>query len=387
MALRYLCQWITKARVSGNARGACEHRRMDQDPQLAPGAHEWIESREPLARFLAEGGPVLALDSEFMRVNTYWPVLALVQLQGAEKPALIDPLAFDAIAELGPMLASAQTVKVMHSASEDIAVLAHSGARRLAELFDTQIAAAYAGLGHGIGYRALVEREFGVTIPKDETRSDWRRRPLTAAQRAYAVADVAHLPALHGILSQRLATRGYLDWFREDCARLAAGAESYGALPRNPHWQLPAASRLAPARQAVLLRLLDERERLARQYDRPLRWIVDDAAALQLVRDPPPPRDEVLALLAQQRSFPKSERAAFADKVAEPAAAAEIEALEPAPLQADQPMRRRVDGLRDRAAIRAQELDLPPALLAPRRVLEALARDESSDELQGWRGV
>ena len=363
---------------------------MDTPPQpesRAAARHEWIAEPGRLAAFLGASGPVLSLDSEFMRVHTYWPELALVQICGTAGTALVDPLAFDAIAELAPALASDDTVKVMHSASEDIAVLAHSGARRLARLFDTQIAAAYAGLGHGLGYRALVEQQFGVVIEKDETRSDWRRRPLSEAQRAYAVVDVAHLPALHEILTRTLEQRGYLDWCREDCDRLAAGAESFGSIPRNPHWPLPAAARLPLARQALLVRLLDARERMARNYDRPLRWIFEDAVALQLVREPTPSVPEVLTLLAQQRSFPKAERHAFAASIAEPVTPEELEAVAPAPNQHDPDTRRRVDRLRDRVAARAQALDVPPSLLASRRVLEALVRDESIEELQGWRGT
>src|SRR6187200_1172721 len=121
---------------------------MDPAPQpesRAAAEHQWIAESGRLTPFLSASGPVLALDSEFMRVHTYWPELALVQICGAAGTALVDPLA-----ELAPMLASEHVVKVMHSASEDIAVLAHSGARRLARLFDTQIAAAYAGFGHGV---------------------------------------------------------------------------------------------------------------------------------------------------------------------------------------------------------------------------------------------
>jgi ribonuclease D len=346
----------------------------------------WISDRDALAEFLDSAGPVLAFDSEFMRVNTYWAELALAQVAGTGPVALVDPLGFDAAAALAPTLADPTKVKVMHSASEDISVLASSGARELAALFDTQIAAGFAGLGYGIGYRALVERLLGVVLPKDETRSDWRRRPLTTTQLAYAEADVAHLGEIYRQLGDLLAARGFAAWCAEDCARLAAGAVESGAVTVNPHWQILATARLPLPQQARLWRILLERERIARRINRPLRWILDDGAALQLVREPPPNDAEILALLAAQRSFPQRERAQFAAFVREPVPPEELAAFQAAPSQLESEQRRLGDRIRDRAAARAAELDLPPALVAPRRLIDALVRGEKPAEFSGWRG-
>src|SRR6185295_12655599 len=183
-------------------------------------------------------------------------------------------------------IANPAIVKLMHSASEDIQALQRGCGAPPAPLFDTQIAAALCGIGAGMGYQRLVESLLGVALPKSETRSDWMKRPLSAAQLAYAADDVLHLHALHAILRNRLRELGREAWLAEDCARLLAGA-SAGASDPWPHLALRGAQFLDREAQARLCRLLRWRESQARASDRPKGWILDNDLAIALARKPP----------------------------------------------------------------------------------------------------
>src|SRR5699024_10448648 len=133
-----------------------------------------------------------------------------------------------------------------------------------ATLFDTQLAAAFAGLELGLGYRALVERFCGISLDKGETRSDWNRRPLTDSQKRYATLDVVYLEDLHRILAGKMRQRNHETWFRADCERLRRRTD-VDNLPGQPQRALSAAADWPREQQALLRRLLLWRERRARE--------------------------------------------------------------------------------------------------------------------------
>lgn len=348
--------------------------------------HDWIDGRTALEDFVAAAGaaPRLALDTEFMRVRTFWPQLALLQLGFGGRVALIDPLALPALDPLAPLLGDAARPVLMHSASEDLVVLAPIANGPVRGLFDTQVAAAYAGLGAGIGYQRLVAEVLGLEIGKDETRSDWLARPLSPKQLAYAEADVQHLEALHDALLERLDRRGMLARCREDCARLAANAAD-PALPADPHWDFRNGWKLPLPIQARLRELLLWREATARRIDRPRLWLFDNPAAIALVQAPPATPHELGERLRTQKGFPKRELGALFELLSAPLPAVPAD-FRPIPTPLAGAQEQRFDRLREIAARLAAELDLPAALLAPRRLLEAVVRGEKPPELDGWRG-
>ncbi|HVF35385.1 MAG TPA: HRDC domain-containing protein [Candidatus Saccharimonadia bacterium] len=347
--------------------------------------HDWIADETALARLCASLAPcaTIAVDTEFMRVRTYWPELALVQVATPRHLALIDPQAIASLESLRALLVAPGPRKVMHSASEDLVALGRIGARPIANLFDTQVAAAFAGLGPGIGYQRLVHALLGITLEKGETRSDWLRRPLSENQLHYAEQDVLHMPALHDALVAKLEARGMLAWCLEDCDRLARSSDE--ALPADPHHEFRNAWRWPIERQARLKRLAEWRERTARAIDRPRLWVFDNASAAELVLEPPADADAVRIRLASQRSFPKRAAAELAQLLSQPVLDEEL-ALRPIP----EPLRgddeRRADAVRDAIAAKATALDLPPAMLLSRRGIEALVRGHRVVELDGWRG-
>ena len=348
--------------------------------------HDWIDSTPRLAALAqaCAGEAVIGLDTEFMRVRTYWPELALVQVAYGGGVALVDPVAAKDLSPLAPLLTAGTPTLVMHSASEDLVALAPVARAPLRGLFDTQVAAAFAGLGAGVGYQRLVADVLGATIDKGETRSNWLARPLSADQLRYAEVDVTHLVPLHDALRERLAARNTLAWCLEECARLATQAGE-AAAPRNAHWDFRNGWRWPRERQARLKRLLDWREAAAQRVNRPRLWLFDNPAALALVESPPADTGALSSKLSQQKAFPKRELEALLELLHSPLAADEAE-VEPIPEPLRGEPEREFDRLRDAVAARAVVLDLPPALLASRRVLEDLARAGAGLEgLSGWR--
>ena len=172
--------------------------------------HDWIDNQEKLDRALAglSAPATLAVDTEFMRRNTFYPELALLQVGAGEDAFLVDPLAFRPGRSLLDAMENPANICIMHSASEDMEAMAELLPRGPGQLFDTQIAAALAGLGPGLSYQKLVHQLTGDELEKGETRSDWLRRPLTESQRDYAALDVLHLHTLYRQLHARLRKSG-----------------------------------------------------------------------------------------------------------------------------------------------------------------------------------
>ncbi|MGH8032603.1 MAG: ribonuclease D [Luteimonas sp.] len=359
----------------------------------------WITDPEVLAARLADPPPRIGLDTEFIRERTYWPQLALVQIaldasatdgQDAvssdgsvcdDRILLVDPLAPGITAALTPVLTDPRVLKIMHSASEDLVALKHSCGVVLQPLFDTQIGAAIAGVAAGIGYQRLVQEQLGVALAKGETRSDWLRRPLSAAQFDYAADDVRHLFALHDALADRLRSLDRGAWLAEDCARMVANAE-HDELDRWPHLSLRTAQFFDRDGQHRLLRLLRWRDVYARDADRPRNWILDNELAAQLARDPLPDRD---ALQRQLDAHPKAPRK-LGDTLWQALQTPlhdEADAPEPRVDERDKKDLRR---LQDATAARSVELGLPDGVLASRRWLETLQDGQDwPGALSGWR--
>jgi ribonuclease D len=332
----------------------------------------------PLAALTA--GP-LALDTEFMRERTYFPQLALVQVADVEgRVLLLDPLDPGMRAPLAALVRDADAL--MHSASEDLVAFRHALGVLPRSLYDTQIAAAFAGLGPGVGYQALVRTLLGVELAKAETRSDWLRRPLSEQQLSYAADDVRHLHAAVDALDAKLAQRGHRERALADMGRMLDGAREDRDDPQ-PHLAVRPAAQFDRASQARLRRLLRWRDATARKKDLPKRWLLDNEVALNLARRPPANAQALATALDAARSAKRLQD--------------EIAALLDAPLDADEasmPLavdseradRARLKALQAVVAERAAALDLPEGLLCARKHLEALLLDGAwPSALEGWR--
>ena len=357
-------------------------------PGAAPSIEPiWVSSPDELDAQLAHRPERVGLDTEFIRERTYWPQLALVQValevDGAMQVLLVDTLVPGMAEALARLLRDPEILKVMHSPSEDLVAFAHTCDAVPDPLFDTQSAAAMAGMDAGMGYQRLVEQVTGVLLPKGETRSDWLRRPLSPAQLGYAADDVRHLFALHDELDGRLGELGRREWLDADARRTVQRAATPEG-DRWPHLSLRAAQFLDADSQRRLLRLLRWREARARETDRPRTWILDNELANALARQPP--ADEA-GLQARLDAHPKAPRklgsviwqvlnAPLPDETDAPDAS-RVEQLD----------KQRLKALKAAVATRAGELGLPDGVLASRKHLEALLLTPGQwpEALEGWR--
>lgn len=334
------------------------------------------------------GREAIGLDTEFVRESTYHPIPALVQVADEDGCWLLDPISLAAWQPFFQLLADRQVVKVMHAPGQDLELFRLMGAQSPRSLYDTQTAAILAGLGQGPGYQALVSMLLGEDLPKTETRSDWRKRPLSEAQQHYAAQDVAYLLELKSVLDERLASLDRAAWHAEENERLVAQAwhtDDAAGLKR-----LKQAWRLAPDSQMLLKELWLWRERRARELDRPRQRVLKDGPMQRIAAEFPdsqnalarldlPPgwirrfADDVLGLVQAIRELPRSEHTS---EFTPPASQGEA--------------RSRLKELQSTVTQISEKLELPSSFLVNRQTLESLATDPPQDRrlpdsLQGWR--
>jgi ribonuclease D len=348
---------------------------------------EWIDHRDALDTWLAAvpADAAVGLDTEFMRRNTFYPQLALLQLGWNGRYALIDPLAFAIGDALQPLLGAGPAVTVMHSASEDLETLSPLLPDGPRVLFDTQIAAAFVGMGLGISYRSLVAELAGADLDKGETRSDWLQRPLTDSQRSYAALDVVYLKTIHEQLGERLRQRDRGAWHAEDCERLKRRASHRDGDPQ-PQRALRGAAEWPIGQQALLRRLLLWRDHSARRLDVPRPWLMDDALALSLAQQPPVSAAELDQRSRGQRALRAAQRTELFETIAPAVSDEEIAATARIPGHPQGHTKKALGEMKLCVDKLAGELDLPPGLLCPRKALEEyVVTAEWPDLLDGWR--
>jgi ribonuclease D len=245
----------------------------------------WIDTAEELASLCAkwQQQASIAVDTEFMRSDTFYPKVGLLQIGDGKACYLIDPLAIQDLQPLRDLLVNPQVTKVLHSCSEDMEVFQTWLQLVPSPIFDTQIAAAIAGLGYSLSYANLVKQLLNTEIPKDETRSDWLQRPLSIAQLKYAALDVAHMLIIYGKLLTDLKARDRLDWVKVDCQDLVK--KSLSAVDFAEDYQsLGLAWKLRPQELAILRDLCIWRETESRRRDIPRNRLIKESACWEIAR-------------------------------------------------------------------------------------------------------
>lgn len=242
-------------------------------------------------------------DTEFHREKTYWPQLALLQFSWREGPdtraALVDPLAVP-VGRLTGLLGGPATL-VAHAADQDLEILQHECGTGPGRLFDTQIAAGFAG--HGSASLATLTRVYlGYDLPKGDRLTDWSARPLQESQRRYAIADVAHLLDLEEAIREDLDRRGRLAWAEQECELLRLRA-ARPAEPDRAWWRLRDARQLRGPSRGVAQALAAWREARARRIDVPLRYVLPDLAIQALAHKPPTERAQLASVRGLDARF------------------------------------------------------------------------------------
>lgn len=227
---------------------------------------------------------LIALDTEFVRVDTFYPRVGLIQVGDGVKNYLLDPLVLSDWSGFIALLSNTAITKVLHSCSEDLVVFKDFFKQLPTPLFDSQRAAAFLGFGYSISYQNLVKEVLDIEVSKDQTRSDWTRRPLTDEQRNYAALDVAYLPAITQFLKDKLSASERSAWADDEFGQMLAAAtpESDAASWQDYYLSLGGAWRLDAPQLAALQRLCEWREEQARARNKPRSWIAKDAELLAI---------------------------------------------------------------------------------------------------------
>jgi len=364
-----------------------DYHRIETRAELEALAHE----------LLAED--VVAFDTEADSFYHYFDKTCLVQIATRRQIYLVDPLAFGGPAELAPLapvFADPEIRKIFHAAEYDIFVLKRDGGFRFAGLFDTMVSAQLLGYP-SIGLQALVERHFGVSLPKDEQRSDWSSRPLTGSQLDYAAADVVYLVALAEKLEGELRAAGRLPWAQEEFALLCQREWPDRQFDELGYLRIKGARGLDRTSLAVLRELFLMRDARAREIDRPPFKVLGNRTLLEVAERQPESLDELSAI--------KGVTDLILRRLGREVLAAVTRGRKaghgPIP-KSDGGGRRRMDRRSERTvtalkrwrAERASALGLDPGVLCPNATLEAVAIARPTtveglramQEIKGWFG-
>jgi ribonuclease D len=233
----------------------------------------------------------LGLDTEFMPEGRYKPLLCLVQIAVGDEIAVLDPLEGFDHEPLAEVLADPAVEILVHAGRQDVAILRREWNTSFTNVFDTQVAAGFAGFSAQAGYNGLLHDVLRIRLPKTASFTRWDARPLTEEQLRYARGDVEHLVALADEIARRLDERGRLQWAREECLAIADATDDRD--PEEVWRRLPRVTGLDPRDRAMARELAAWRERTAAREDRPVGSILRDPTVVELAKRHPAGRREL----------------------------------------------------------------------------------------------
>lgn len=353
--------------------------------------HPLITTSEALADLCARlaKADFVCVDTEFMRENTYWPELCLIQIADSNEAAAIDPLAKDL--DMSPLLDllvdNEDVLKVFHAGGQDVEIIYNLTGRTPHPIFDTQIAMMAVSQSEQIGYSNLVESWLGLTIDKGARFTDWSRRPLTERQIEYAIGDVTHLAKIFPKLLQRLIKTGRGEWLDIEMEKLADPA-NYRNDP-DQAWQRIKAPGRNPAMLGRLKALAHWRELEAQDKNIPRGRIARDETVADIACHPPKTQADLAKVRGLSAAWKDNEigkRMMAAIEASRPLTDAELPPRTPrgAPLGKEGALV--ADLLKLLLKIRSREIDVASRLLARSEDLELLAAGvRELPLLKGWR--
>jgi ribonuclease D len=362
-----------------NLEVALEYRYIDTDEQL----QEVVEACLEVS--------VIALDTEFARFNTYYPIVGLIQIYTGAVCFLVDPLSVSSIEPLKTVMAERSLLKVLHACSEDMEVFQYALGIVPAPVYDTQIASAALGVGFSLGYQALVEHYLDISLSKDQTRSDWLARPLTKSQLDYAALDVIHLLEVYKVQFSALKGGQKLGWVEEESLGLGQEIPTVSA-PKDCYKKIKGLWQLNRIQLNLLKDLCSWREITARKEDIPRNRVVDQKSLVLIVKE------GITSMRAFQNSAGMTSKQVrkYGEQIKIVQAKAKLVPEEGCPeifLRTDAPINnKKLKRLKRIVEERALSLSIAPELLTKRRHLEKLIRSEDAQgkyhlpgELGGWR--
>ncbi len=233
----------------------------------------------------------LGLDTEFLPEGRYRPLLCLVQVVVEDEVTVLDPLEGFDPEPLASVLADPAVEIVVHAGRQDVAILRREWRTDVTNVFDTQVAAGFAGFSAQAGYNGLLHDVLRIRLPKTASFTRWDARPLTDEQLRYARGDVEHLLPLADDISRRLEASGRVEWAREECLAVANASDERD--PEEVWRRLPRATGLDPRERAVARELAAWRERTAERENRPVGAVLRDPTVIELAKRTPTARKDL----------------------------------------------------------------------------------------------
>ncbi|MFO1089503.1 MAG: ribonuclease D [Hyphomicrobiales bacterium] len=350
-----------------------------------------ITTTEALEALCAElrSDPFITVDTEFMREQTYWPELCLIQIAGARREAIVDPLAPGI--DLKPffaLMADEAVVKVFHAARQDVEIVYSMAGIIPKPMFDTQVAAMVCGFGDQASYEVLARKLARTQIDKSSRFTDWSRRPLSQKQLAYALSDVTHLRVIYKKLKADLDASGREGWLEEEMAQLAS-PKTYRTEPGDAWKRLK--FRPKNRRQlGVLMAIAAWREREAQERNVPRNRVIKDDALIEVVVQAPSSPEAMRELRALPKGYANSRLGEGLLKAIRDGLAADQDQL-PALAEDHAPLPEGtaaiVDILKLALKVVCDANGIAPKLVASSADIEAIAagKDKQVPALHGWR--
>ena len=338
-----------------------------------------------VCRRLAESRFV-AMDTEFLRDRTYWPVLCLIQMAGDDGAAVaLDPVvAPDCIDPFGKLLFDDGVLKVMHGGRQDMEIFYHAFGRLPTRVFDTQVAAMALGYGEQCSYARLAADIAGVAIDKGERFTDWSARPLRESQLLYAQSDVIPLRRIYEKMRDSLAERGREDWIREEMDVLR-DPETHALRPEDA-WRRLAARKRSPEYMSMLAGIAEWREREAQTRDLPRRHVMSDDLVQELAASPPASFESMQRMRSLPRSLRNQKSAASLLKAVAAARARAPDGAPKPPPPGPHAPEALMTLLKAMLRARCAEHEVAPRLVASADALAEFAAGGGERLLEGWRG-
>ena len=347
---------------------------LESATQLANAAKQW------------ESSEVLGIDTEFVRERTYRADLGLIQVSDGQTAWLIDPLGVGSLEPLAQLMANPAITKILHSSFEDLEVLMHALGQLPEPLVDTQIASAMLGQSLQLAYHHAVKWLFNISIDKDQTRSNWCRRPLHSRQLRYAAMDVVLLPMMLHKIRPQLEEAGRWEWLVEDVERMKRNSLT-PVEPAKAYLRFPGIGRMDSKGLKALQTLAAWREKTASKKNRARGFVISDAGLKQLARLRPASEEEIRKIEDihpnELRRYQAQLLRLITDSQCAKSTVEKIEDLSNIQQKQLKTMRRSVSES-------ARLLGIDPALLASRKELEKLIRAAATgqplpERFLGWR--
>lgn len=347
---------------------------LESATQLANAAKQW------------EGSEVLGIDTEFVRERTYRADLGLVQISDGRTAWLVDPQAVGSLEPLTQLMANTAITKILHSSSEDLEVLMYALGQLPEPLVDTQIASAMLGQPLQMAYQHAVKWLFDVTVDKDQTRSNWCRRPLHSRQLRYAAMDVVLLPMMLQRIKPQLDEAGRWEWLVEDVDRMKRSS-LVPVEPEKAYLRFPGIGRMDEPGLKALQALAAWREKTAKIKNRARGFVISDSGLMHLARLRPSSEKEIREIEeihpGALNRYQTRLLQIITDSQASTITVENIEKL-------SNTQHKQLKAMRHIVSESAQELGVDPALLASRRELEKLIRAAATgqqipERFLGWR--